>query len=81
MIVVYGIAGTRDYDGHLSFTPRLPAQLQRLRFPLMIHGQRLEVDIGKVTATYLLCEGSELVITHQGETVRLTAGTPVSKPL
>ena len=78
MITVYGIAGMREYDGHLSFNPRLPQQLKRLWFPLTFRNQRLEVDITQESATYLLREGSELEITHQGETVRLTVGNPVS---
>jgi alpha,alpha-trehalose phosphorylase len=81
MTPIYGIAGMRDYDGHVSFQPRLPKQLQRLRFPLTIRGQVLEVDIEKESATYLLREGSELVITHQGEVIRLSVGVPVSVKL
>ena len=81
MIPVYGIAGMRDYDGHLSFNPRMPQQVKRLRFPLTVRSQRLEVDITQESATYLLREGSELEITHESETVELTAGTPVSMPL
>jgi alpha,alpha-trehalose phosphorylase len=78
MIIVCGIAGMRDYDGRLSFNPRLPQQLKRLRFPLALRNQRLEVDVTQASVTYLLREGSELEITHQGETVRLTVGKPVS---
>ena len=81
MITVYGIAGMRDYNGHLSFNPRMPRQLKRLQFPLTVHNQRLEVDVTREAATYLLREGSELEITQQSETVRLTVGNPMSLPL
>jgi alpha,alpha-trehalose phosphorylase len=81
MLPVYGVAGMRDYDGHLSFQPRLPRELKRLQFPLIIRGQRLEVDISKASATYLLREGTELSLTHQDQEVRLTVGNPVSMPL
>ena len=77
MIFVYGLAGMRDFKGHLSFQPKLPNALVRLRFPLTIRGQVLEVDIQKQTVTYLLREGSELVISHQDQEVRLTVGEPV----
>jgi alpha,alpha-trehalose phosphorylase len=81
MVVVYGMTGMRDYDGHLSFAPKLPKQLKRLRFPLTVRSQRLEVDMTQTSATYLLREGSELEITHQSEIVRLTVGHPISMPL
>jgi trehalose/maltose hydrolase-like predicted phosphorylase len=81
MLTFYGIAGMRDYDGHLSFNPKMPRQLKRLRFPLTVRSQRLEVDMTHEAATYLLREGSELEITHQSEAVRLTVGNPVSMPL
>jgi len=79
MAIVYGIAGMRDFGGRLSFDPK-PTVLgaKRLRFPLTIRGQRLVVDIGKDSTTYLLEEGSELTITHRGEKIALKAGKPVS---
>ncbi len=78
MVFVYGFAGMRDYGGRLRFRPRLPRQFKRLRFPLAIRGQVLDVDITQDTATYGLRNGTELIITHEGEEVRLSAGTPVS---
>ena len=79
MAIVYGIAGMRDFGGRLSFDPK-PIHLEttRLRFPLTIRGQRLVVDIDKDSTTYLLEEGSELVIAHRGEKIALKAGLPVS---
>ena len=81
MVIVYGLAGMRDYGGRVSFQPRLPKTLQRLRFPLTIRGQRLAVDITPESVTYLLEAGSELVITHVGEDIELTVGVPVSVTL
>ena len=40
---VAGFGGMRDYDGELTFAPRLPARLGRLRFRLVYRGRRLEV--------------------------------------
>jgi hypothetical protein len=50
---------------------------------LLMHGawcrdQLLEVDIEPNSVTYLLRQGSELVIAHQGEDVKLRVGHPVS---
>ena len=81
MNITYGIAGMRDYDGRLSFNPEPRGRLEKLRFPLTVRGQRLEVDIEGATVTYLLREGTGLVIEHRGEEVRLSPGTPVSFPL
>jgi len=81
MVAVYGFAGMRDYDGHLSFHPKLPETVKRLRFPLTIQGQRLEVDIQEETATYLLRQGTQLAIAHQGKNIQLLEGMPVTVEL
>lgn len=77
MVVVYGFAGMRDYAGQLSFDPHLPKQMNRLQFPLSIRGQVLEVTLKQESATYLLREGTELVITHQHEEIHLKLGSPM----
>jgi alpha,alpha-trehalose phosphorylase len=81
MLWVYGVAGLRDYGGRLSFHPRLPQGLQRLRFPLTQRGQVLEVNIEPDTATYLLRQGSQLTIQHQDQEVILAEGVPTSFPI
>ena len=78
MVLVYGFAGMRDHNGQLSFNPKLPDEMTRLQFPLTFRGQLLHVDLEPARATYLLRQGSELVIVHQGEEVRLRGGHPVS---
>ena len=77
MVMVYGFAGMKDYNGNLSFNPRLPEGTKRLHFPLKIRSQRLEVDIRHEVVTYLLSEGSELTIKHQDEEILLKVGIPV----
>ncbi|MEP0874121.1 glycoside hydrolase family 65 protein [Trichocoleus desertorum AS-A10] len=81
MVAVYGFAGMRDYNGHLSFHPKLPEIVKRLQFPLTIQGQRLEVDIQGTTATYFLQQGTQLAITHQGKNIQLLEGIPVTVEL
>ncbi len=81
MVAVYGFAGMRDYNGKITFDPRLPARAKRLRFPLEIRGQSLEVEINHEKAIYLLKKGSELEIIHQGEKIRLRKGEPVSRDI
>ena len=81
MALVYGFVGMRDHGGHLSFSPRLPAQWERLKFPLMTQGMSLVVDIQQESVTYLLRRGSSVNISHQGEEVQLTVAVPCTRPL
>lgn len=78
MVLMYGFAGLRDDDGRLSFQPRLPKTVQRLRFPLTVRGQRLHIEIDEQSATYLLQQGTQLSIVHQGEELQLSQGIPVA---
>jgi alpha,alpha-trehalose phosphorylase len=77
MAMVYGLAGMRDYGGRISFAPR--KFVQKLKFPLTIRGQRLEVDIDNGSVTYVLREGAGLVIRHFDEEVKLVEGKGVTK--
>jgi alpha,alpha-trehalose phosphorylase len=78
MVATYGFAGMRDYDGHISFDPKPPQYIDELSFPLTIRGQRLRVEMTRREATYLLEEGIQLEIAHQGKKFILTEGEPVS---
>jgi len=78
MAVVYGVAGMRDTNGRISFNPKLPERLERVRFSLTIRGQELVVDVTKEKVTYLLQGGSILTVTHQGKDVELAVGVPFS---
>jgi alpha,alpha-trehalose phosphorylase len=77
MLCVYGLAGMRDRDGRLSFDPRLPKELKRLRFRLIIQRQVMEVTIEQDSFTFYLREGTQLEITCQGLGIKLIRGTPV----
>jgi alpha,alpha-trehalose phosphorylase len=76
MVIVYGFAGMRDYDGRISFRPRLIPGGTRLHFFLRIRGRLLEVDVRPETVSYVLAEGSDLTIQHEGKEIRLSADTP-----
>jgi alpha,alpha-trehalose phosphorylase len=43
--LVYGFGGMRDYQGTLSFDPRLPETWDGLRFRLCWRGSRLQVEV------------------------------------
>jgi len=76
MVIVYGFAGMRDYDGRVSFRPRLIPGGTRLHFFLRIRGRLLKVDIRPEKTTYVLAEGSELTIRHEGNEVHLSEQAP-----
>lgn len=77
LALVYGFAGMRDHDGRISFRPRLPDEWTRLTFPLMIRGERLQVDIQHPATTYTLIEGAQLTIEHEGQELTLSTAAPV----
>jgi len=80
MAAVYGFGGFRDYGGRFSFRPRLPEQWQRLRFPLTIRGQTLEVEITPASTTYTLRQGEGLTIYHGNQELQLTTTAPLTLP-
>ena len=53
---VAGFGGMRDHGGELSFSPRLPGALTRLRFRLMFRGRSLLVDVSHEQARLLAAE-------------------------
>ena len=83
MVMIYGAAGLRDYDGTLRFCPRHARdQPATIRFPLTYHGQHLYVEMGPKGATYTLREGDGLVLWHEDEEIHLTPDAPtVTRPI
>jgi alpha,alpha-trehalose phosphorylase len=77
---VAGFGGMRDHDGELSFMPRLPDVLTRLRFRLCFRGRKLLVTVEPKRATYSLREGPPLKIMHHGEPVTV-ADKPVVRAI
>jgi alpha,alpha-trehalose phosphorylase len=82
MAVVYGVAGMREHNGHITFHPRL-GRIERLAFHLTIQGQLLMVSIDRRDGqvTYLLRDGTGLAIGHFAEELKLEPGQPVSRAL
>jgi alpha,alpha-trehalose phosphorylase len=68
-VAVAGFGGLRDHNGELTFGPRLPERISRLRFRVVYRGRRLTVTVTKEDATYRLEEGEPLDIRHHGRQV------------
>ena len=78
LVLVYGFAGLRQHHGTLSFTPRLPAGLRRLRFSLRFRGRHLQIDLDQAAAVYTVEGGDELDVLHNGQLLTLPPGVPVT---
>jgi alpha,alpha-trehalose phosphorylase len=81
MALVHGFGGMRDHDGRLAFRPRLPRRISRLAFKVRVRDSVLGVAITEGAVAYRLESGEALEITHDGETLSVTAGAPVERPL
>ena len=67
LAAVAGFGGVRDYNGRLSFRPRLPEGIERLRFSLEVRGSVLRVEIGPDETAYSLPQGDSLRFSHWDE--------------
>jgi alpha,alpha-trehalose phosphorylase len=79
--LVSGFAGLRHYQGVVSFAPRLPEDITRLAFGIMIRGQQLRVEITHHRARYQADDGEPLKIIHHGVPVTLSGGKPKERPI
>ncbi|MGY1722356.1 glycoside hydrolase family 65 protein [Blastococcus sp. SYSU DS0533] len=70
-VAVAGFGGLRDHGGALSFAPRLPERISRLRFRVVYRGRKLTVTVERDRATYRLVDGDPLDIRHHGRQVRI----------
>ena len=75
---VAGFGGMRDHGGVLTFAPRLPSQLERLTFGLLVRDTRLRVQTTKTEATYSVLDGVPLELTHHGTVFTVGADEPVT---
>jgi alpha,alpha-trehalose phosphorylase len=78
MIICYGIAGFRDYDGRFSFRPKVPARMKAVRLSMTLRGQLIEIEMTQEAVTYSLREGEGLAFHHCEEELRLSPENPVA---
>jgi alpha,alpha-trehalose phosphorylase len=70
-VAVAGFGGMRDHNGELTFAPRLPSRITRLRFRVVYRGRCLSVTVTPEQATYRLAEGEPMDIRHHGRQVTI----------
>jgi alpha,alpha-trehalose phosphorylase len=78
---VAGFGGLRDHGGRLTFAPRLPAALTRLRFRIMFRGRSLVVEVNHEHARYSLRAGEPLEIKHHGDAATVTSDDVLKLPI
>jgi alpha,alpha-trehalose phosphorylase len=81
LAAVVGFGGLRDHDGQLSFTPRLPGALSRLRYRVTFRGRRLIVEVRHEQASYSLTEGDPLDVTHYGQSATIKPDEALVLPI
>src|SRR3954453_15618155 len=67
--LVYGFAGMRDYDGIITFDPRLPPSWKGLTFSITLHGTRLKVALEPGRIGFTVLEGGQAALSVRGEPV------------
>ncbi|MDQ4070261.1 MAG: family 65 glycosyl hydrolase [Actinomycetota bacterium] len=76
--LVAGYCGFRAQDGRLSFAPRLPPAIARLVFHVWYRERSLRVTTTADEATYVVCAGEPIEVTHHGEAL-VVGSQPVSR--
>jgi alpha,alpha-trehalose phosphorylase len=78
LAIVCGFGGYRWRT--TEFSPMLPTRATRLRFPLLIRGSLLTVDIEEHQVTYSVRRGTAVTASHHGTPFTVAAGSPVTFP-
>jgi alpha,alpha-trehalose phosphorylase len=79
LALVAGFGGFRDFDGELTFAPRVPPGVTRLAFRVSVAEGRVLVEVDADGATYTLQEGKRLQLAHYGDGFTLEADAPLRR--
>jgi alpha,alpha-trehalose phosphorylase len=79
--LVSGFGGMRDYDGRLSFDPRLPAEWTKLAFNLMWRGSKLIVRVRPNELSVTVVEGEAVELSVRGTSYTVESGAELVVPL
>jgi alpha,alpha-trehalose phosphorylase len=77
--VIAGLGGMRDDGAQITFSPRLPAEIERVAFRVAFGGNALHIEITPGEARYRSRpDGEPLVFLHWGEVLRLSPGESIT---
>ena len=80
MVFVFGFAGMKSNGGRqLSFEPKLPPQIEKLRFPVTFKGSIIEVDINQKTIKFRLLKGKTATVYFKNKGLKLTPAKPEAR--
>ncbi len=80
-ILAQGFGGMRDYNGKITFDPRLPESWPGLTFQITLRGTRIKVDLTSREIAFTVVEGDLAELSVRGEHFTVTAGSPLRVPL
>lgn len=78
--LVEGLAGMRDFQPNLSFSPLLPDGITRLAINLTMRSRRLHIEITAKETSYQLVDGDPLSVLHDNEELRVVKERSVTRP-
>ncbi len=77
----YGFGGMRDYNGVVTFDPRLPEQWTGLVFRITLKGTRVRVALGPQAITFTVEHGESAELAVRDHHFTVSAAAPVTMPL
>ena len=78
--LVAGLAGLRERNGSVIFSPQLPNGISGLAVTICVQSRRLHVEIAPDATTYRLHDGEPLSVQHDGRALTVTTVAPISAP-
>jgi alpha,alpha-trehalose phosphorylase len=76
--LVQGFGGVRDFDGRLSFDPRLPRAWECLSFSLRFCDRQLRIELRHDEERYVVEEGDALDVTVRGTAHTIAPGAALT---
>ncbi|SJM59247.1 glycoside hydrolase family 65 protein [Gulosibacter sp. 10] len=78
---VCGFGGMRDFDGRISFDPRLPEDWEGIDFRLRLHDSRVRVELRQDAISFFLERGQGVEVSVRGQDVLVQPDAPAVVPL
>ena len=67
----------RDYNGKITFDPRLPESWEGLSFQITLRGTRIRVDLTSHQIVFTVVDGESVELSVRGDDVTVSLGRPV----